>query len=178
LADNWFRENDLHIHLPHGAIPKDGPSAGVSLATAIVSLISGQKVRPEVAMTGEITLRGLVLPIGGVKEKLLAAKRAGITTVLIPEGNLAEVQQLSPSVTQGLEIVAVSTMDEVLERALTVPEGFFESEAYKPALGSDLTMEAWTAALKYRSLKQLNTKIIPNEDHNHLTRPPSALNVA
>jgi ATP-dependent Lon protease len=178
LADGWFKENDVHIHLPHGAIPKDGPSAGVSLATAIVSLISGQKVRPDVAMTGEITLRGLVLPIGGVKEKLLAAKRAGITTVLIPEGNLAEVEQLSGSVTAGLEIVPVSTMDEVLERALTVPEGFFESEAYMPTLEADKTTAAWTAALKYRSLKQLNTKIIPTGDSAHLTMEPSALNVA
>jgi ATP-dependent Lon protease len=176
--DGWFKENDVHIHLPHGAIPKDGPSAGVSLATAIVSLISGQKVRPDVAMTGEITLRGLVLPIGGVKEKLLAAKRAGIATVLIPEGNLAEVQQLSHSVTQDLKIIPVSTMDEVLEKALTVPEDYFESEAFNPSKApADKPEDAWTAALRYRASK-LNTKIIPRDEASHLTADPSALNVA
>ncbi|MDR2367645.1 MAG: endopeptidase La [Deltaproteobacteria bacterium] len=174
LRESWFKENDVHIHLPHGAIPKDGPSAGVSLTTAIVSLISGQKVRPDVAMTGEITLRGLVLPIGGVKEKLLAAKRAGITTVLIPEANLAEVQQLSPSVTQGLRIQTVANMDDVLERALTAPDGLFVPGAYEPPSLNGDTIDAWTAALKHREAT-LKTKILPRDE----ARPePSKLNVA
>ncbi|MDR0620454.1 MAG: endopeptidase La [Deltaproteobacteria bacterium] len=177
LRDGWFKENDVHIHLPHGAIPKDGPSAGVSLATAIVSLISGQKVRPDVAMTGEITLRGLVLPIGGVKEKLLAAKRAGLTTVLIPEGNLTEVQQLSPSVTQGLNVVAVATMDDVLERALMVPEGALECEAINALPIDDLGFAAWTAALKFREAN-LATKILPMDDTGRLNTCASQLSVA
>ncbi|MDR1049642.1 MAG: endopeptidase La [Deltaproteobacteria bacterium] len=132
LRGRWFQENDVHIHLPHGAVPKDGPSAGVALATAVVSLVSGQKVRPEVAMTGEITLRGLVLPVGGLRDKLLAAGRAGLTTVLIPADNVPDLRALGPKVTAGLEIVPVSTLDEVLERALLAPEGLIESAAYSP----------------------------------------------
>jgi ATP-dependent Lon protease len=177
LYDGWFRENDVHIHLPHGAIPKDGPSAGVSLATAIVSLISGQKVRPEVAMTGEITLRGLVLPIGGVKEKLLAAKRAGLTTVLIPEGNLVDLQQLNPAVTDCLKIVPVSTMDEVLEQALLPPEGLFESEVYNLSSSAEKPLTAWTAALKFRASK-LSTRIVPLNGTTSVQTESSNLNAA
>ncbi|MGL4208848.1 MAG: endopeptidase La, partial [Candidatus Adiutrix sp.] len=114
LDPDWFKNHDIHVHVPQGAIPKDGPSAGVTLGTAIVSLATGQKVRPEVAMTGEISLRGLVLPVGGVREKLLAAKRAGLTKVLIPHKNQIDLADLPKEMFEGLEIVAVTTMKEVL----------------------------------------------------------------
>lgn len=113
-----FDKRDIHVHLPEGATPKDGPSAGIGLATAIVSVMTGIPVRNDVAMTGEITLRGRVLPIGGLKEKLLAALRGGIKTVLIPEENVRDLVEIPDIVKQGMEIVPVSRMDQVIERAL------------------------------------------------------------
>ncbi|HTO28270.1 MAG TPA: endopeptidase La, partial [Devosia sp.] len=113
-----FDTRDIHVHLPEGATPKDGPSAGIGLATAIVSVMTGIPVRNDVAMTGEITLRGRVLPIGGLKEKLLAALRGGIKTVLIPEENVRDLAEIPDIVKEGMEIVPVSRMDEVIERAL------------------------------------------------------------
>ena len=118
IAEDFFKEHDVHIHIPEGAVPKDGPSAGVTMATAMFSAITGKKVRSDVAMTGEITLRGRVLPIGGLKEKLLAAKNAGIKTVLVPEENEPDVEEISSEITKGLEIVFVSHMEEVLKLAL------------------------------------------------------------
>jgi ATP-dependent Lon protease len=114
-----FDKRDIHVHVPEGATPKDGPSAGVAMVTAIVSVMSGISVRRDVAMTGEITLRGRVLPIGGLKEKLLAALRGGIKTVLIPEENAKDLVEIPDSVKSGLEIIPVSRMDEVLTHALT-----------------------------------------------------------
>jgi ATP-dependent Lon protease len=114
-----FERRDIHVHVPEGATPKDGPSAGVAMVTAIVSVMTGIPVRRDVAMTGEITLRGRVLPIGGLKEKLLAALRGGMKTVLIPEENAKDLVDLPDTVKNGLEIVPVSRMDEVLARALT-----------------------------------------------------------
>ena len=113
-----FDTRDIHVHLPEGATPKDGPSAGIGLATAIVSVMTGIAVRNDVAMTGEITLRGRVLPIGGLKEKLLAALRGGIKTVLIPEENVRDLAEIPDIVKDGMEIVPVSRMDQVIERAL------------------------------------------------------------
>jgi ATP-dependent Lon protease len=113
-----FDKRDIHVHVPEGATPKDGPSAGVAMVTGIVSVMTGIPVRRDVAMTGEITLRGRVLPIGGLKEKLLAALRGGIKTVLIPEENAKDLVDIPDSVKSGLEIVPVSRMDEVLARAL------------------------------------------------------------
>ena len=114
-----FDERDIHVHVPEGATPKDGPSAGVAMAAAIVSVMTGIPVRRDVAMTGEITLRGRVWPIAGLKEKLLAALRGGIKTVLIPEENAKDLVEISESIKSGLEIVPVSRMDEVLARAMT-----------------------------------------------------------
>jgi ATP-dependent Lon protease len=114
-----FDKRDIHVHVPEGATPKDGPSAGVAMVTAIVSVMTGIPVRRDLAMTGEITLRGRVLPIGGLKEKLLAASRGGMKTVLIPEENAKDLVEISETIKKGLEIVPVSRMDEVLERALT-----------------------------------------------------------
>ena len=113
-----FDKRDIHVHVPEGATPKDGPSAGIGMATAIVSVMTGIPVRHDVAMTGEITLRGRVLPIGGLKEKLLAALRGGITKVLIPEENVRDLKDIPDNVKEGLEIVPVSRMGEVLEHAL------------------------------------------------------------
>ncbi|MBQ9983686.1 MAG: endopeptidase La, partial [Lachnospiraceae bacterium] len=118
VSEDFFEKHDIHIHIPEGATPKDGPSAGITMATAMLSAITGKKVRADVAMTGEITLRGRVLPIGGLKEKLLAAKNAGVKTVLIPEKNMRDVEDISTEITKGLEIIPVSHMTEVLEQAL------------------------------------------------------------
>ena len=123
IAEDFFKEHDVHIHIPEGAVPKDGPSAGITMATAMFSAITGRKVRSDVAMTGEITLRGRVLPIGGLKEKLLAAKSAGIKTVLVPKENEPDVEEISSEITRGLEIVFVSQMEEVLKLALVKRRG-------------------------------------------------------
>lgn len=119
IAEDFFEKHDIHVHIPEGAVPKDGPSAGITMATAMLSAVTGKKVRADLAMTGEITLRGRVLPIGGLKEKLLAAKNAGIQTVLVPKENIADVEELSSEITKGLEIIPVETMEEVLKKALT-----------------------------------------------------------
>ena len=118
LPEKFHKELDIHVHLPEGATPKDGPSAGITMTLAIVSALTGKKVRSDIAMTGEITLRGRVLPIGGLKEKLLAALRYGVKEVLIPEGNKKDIQELPDIVKEGLLITPVKTMEEVLEKAL------------------------------------------------------------
>lgn len=118
IDEKFFKEHDVHIHIPEGATPKDGPSAGITMATAMLSAITEKKVRADIAMTGEITLRGRVLPIGGLKEKLLAAKNAGIKTVLVPKENEIDVEEISAEITKGLEILTVSYMSEVLKHAL------------------------------------------------------------
>lgn len=118
VDDKYFTEHDIHIHIPEGAVPKDGPSAGITMATAILSAVADRKIHANLAMTGEVTLRGRVLPIGGLKEKLLAAGKAGITKVLVPEENRRDVDELSSEITKGLEIVFVSSMAEVVEQAL------------------------------------------------------------
>lgn len=122
ISENFFKEHDVHIHIPEGAVPKDGPSAGITMATAILSAVTGKKVRADVAMTGEITLRGRVLPIGGLKEKLLAAKSAGIRTVIVPKENMPDIGEISSEITKGLNIVPVSQMNEVLKTALVKPK--------------------------------------------------------
>src|SRR5215203_2671152 len=132
-----FDRRDIHVHVPEGATPKDGPSAGVGMVTAIVSTMTGIPVRKDVAMTGEITLRGRILPIGGLKEKLLAALRGGITTVLIPEDNRKDLVELPANIKGGLEIIPVSRMDEVFKVALTrVPDPIQWDETAKPVTTS------------------------------------------
>ncbi len=119
LIDSGFHENsDIHIHVPEGATPKDGPSAGITMATALISALTGRKVKREVGMTGEITLRGRVLPIGGLKEKSMSAHRAGLKTVIIPKDNEKDLEDIPESVREDLEFILVSHLDEVLIHAL------------------------------------------------------------
>ena len=129
-----FERTDVHIHVPDGATPKDGPSAGAAMATAIVSVLTGIPIRKEIAMTGEVTLRGRVTAIGGLKEKLLAALRSGVKTVLIPSENEKDLADIPANVKDALEIIPVSTMDEVLSKALVrQPTAIEWSEADQPA---------------------------------------------
>ena len=118
IDKDFFSEHDIHIHIPEGAVPKDGPSAGITMATAVLSAVIKQPVHADVAMTGEITLRGRVLPIGGLKEKLLAAKMAGMKTVCVPAKNEKDLEEISEEIKDGLEIVLVEKLDQVLKVAL------------------------------------------------------------
>src|SRR4029077_19801266 len=118
IPEEFYQKNDIHVHLPEGATPKDGPSAGIGICTAMVSVLTGIPVRADVAMTGEITLRGEVLAIGGLKEKLLAAHRGGIKTVMIPEEKVKDLVEIPDNVKNKLEIIPVKWIDKVLEIAL------------------------------------------------------------
>ena len=118
IDPDFYTKNDIHIHLPEGAVPKDGPSAGITMALAVLSALTNIPVRNNVAMTGEITLRGRVLAVGGIKEKLLAAHRAGITKVLLPKECEADLEEIPQNVKEQMEFVLVEHMDEVLEHAL------------------------------------------------------------
>ena len=143
-----FAKTDLHVHVPEGATPKDGPSAGVAMVTSIVSAVTGIEVRRDIAMTGEITLRGRVLPIGGLKEKLLAALRGGLKTVLIPKDNEKDLAEIPDNVKEGLQIIPVGMVDEVLSEALVreplptaissgTPEDAASVSIAEPGAGSD-----------------------------------------
>ncbi len=136
IKDNYFKNNDLHVHVPAGAIPKDGPSAGVTMATALISALTRRPILSTVAMTGEITLRGNVLPVGGIKEKVLAVRRAKITKVLIPEKNKKDLSEIPPNYIEGLKIVCVSTMKEVLFHALVPTKGSRDKASSSSKLGS------------------------------------------
>ena len=119
LDDGWFAGHDVHLHVPAGAVPKDGPSAGITMATALMSLVSGRPVRDDLAMTGELTLTGQVLPIGGLKEKALAAQRAGIRRVLAPRRNEADLEDIPEPLRAKMEFVWVGEVGEVFEAALS-----------------------------------------------------------
>jgi ATP-dependent Lon protease len=118
IDENFHEKHDIHIHVPEGAVPKDGPSAGITMATALISALTGRPVRKEVGMTGEITLRGRVLPIGGLKEKTLSAHRAGLTKIIMPKDNEKDIEDIPESVRNDLTFVPVSHLDEVLQHAL------------------------------------------------------------
>lgn len=143
LKPSLFENKDIHVHVPEGAIPKDGPSAGITMCTAIVSALTGIAVRKDVAMTGEVTLRGNVLPIGGLKEKLLAAQRGGIKTVIIPDDNEKDLAEIPKNVKDSVEIIPVKHVDEVLKIALVKapePIQWFEDDSNVPAVKSDLSI--------------------------------------
>jgi ATP-dependent Lon protease len=122
LDPNFYQKTEIHIHLPEGAVPKDGPSAGITLATALVSALCKVPVRNDLAMTGEITLRGRVLPISGLKEKALAAQRGGIKIILMPKENEKDIQDIPPQVLKNISLVQVDHMDDVLKRALVLDD--------------------------------------------------------
>jgi ATP-dependent Lon protease len=129
-----FETIDIHVHVPEGATPKDGPSAGIAMVTSIVSVLTGIPVRRDVAMTGEVTLRGNVLPIGGLKEKLLAALRGGITTVMIPADNVKDLREIPDNVKNGLELIPVANVTDVLRTALVrMPEPIAWDESAEAA---------------------------------------------
>ena len=123
IDEKFYRKYDIHIHIPEGAIPKDGPSAGISMCTSLVSALAKRPVYRDIAMTGEITLRGRVLPIGGLKEKIIAAHRGGIKKVLIPKENEKDLKDVPKSISNQLEIVSVEHMDEVLSHSMALDEG-------------------------------------------------------
>ncbi len=123
IAEDFYKNTDIHIHVPAGAIPKDGPSAGVTMLTALTSLLTGRKVKKDLAMTGEITLRGAVLPIGGIKEKVLAAYRAGIKTIILPEWNRKDMEDVPANIQKAIKFHFVNDMMEVLKLALEEAEG-------------------------------------------------------
>ena len=118
ISPDFYKTKDIHIHVPEGAVPKDGPSAGITMTTAVLSAITKKKVHGDLAMTGEVTIRGEVLPIGGLKEKLLAAKRLGIRKVLVPKFNAKDVREFHEEITDGLEIVYVKDMNQVIKEAM------------------------------------------------------------
>jgi ATP-dependent Lon protease len=150
IKDEVFEKKDIHVHVPDGATPKDGPSAGAAMTTTIVSALTGIPVRADVAMTGEITLRGEVTAIGGLKEKLLAALRGGIKTVIIPEENIKDLAEIPDNVKEGLEIVPVKWIDRVLEIALErYPSPLVEENA--PAEVPAVVPAAAPAAVRTRS---------------------------
>ena len=145
LPADLFKKHDLHVHVPAGAIPKDGPSAGVTMATAILSAIRKQPVRSDVAMTGEITLSGAVLPVGGIREKVLAARRYGITTFILPERNAVDIPELPEEVRADMTFVPVRTIDEVLALALPPSEAPPPADdAAQPVAVADATEPAAT----------------------------------
>jgi ATP-dependent Lon protease len=123
MDNDFYKKTDLHIHIPEGAIPKDGPSAGISMCTSIVSALTRRPVHSDIAMTGEITLRGRILPIGGLKEKILAAHRGRIKKVIIPRENEKDLKEIPQSVLKEIEIIMVEHMDEVLSHALILAQG-------------------------------------------------------
>jgi len=136
IAQDFYKTKDVHIHFPEGAIPKDGPSAGITIAVAMVSALTGAPVRRDLAMTGEITLRGRVLPIGGLKEKTMAALRSGIHTVVIPAENERDLEEIDPTVRRALQIILVDHMDTVLDTALCLPEEKGTGGAKPPVPGN------------------------------------------
>jgi ATP-dependent Lon protease len=146
IPKDFYRRLDLHIHVPEGAIPKDGPSAGITMATSIVSALTQIPVRCDIAMTGEITLRGKVLPIGGVKEKMLAAHRAGIKTIVLPKDNQKDLTDIPANIKEEFTVHFVESMDEVLKIALTrAPLPLLEEtvgdEKFQPGIGKDTDLQ-------------------------------------
>ncbi len=147
IRPEFYKDRDIHVHFPEGAVPKDGPSAGIAVTTAMLSALTGRKVRWDVAMTGEVTLRGRVLAIGGLREKTMAALRSGIRTVLIPRDNVRDLEEIDQTVRAALRFVPVSTVDEVFAAALC-PEETVREEPAVPAFSVKPREQASDAALR------------------------------
>ncbi len=162
LEQSFFEKSDFHLHIPAGAQPKDGPSAGVTMATAIVSLVSGRPVRSDVGMTGEITLRGQVLPVGGIKEKILAAHRSGLKTVILPKRNQADLEDLPAEVRDAIQFVFVETVDEVLEAALEPNAVASEAES-KPEKKKSRAQASAKAPTQPKTRSKTDPDGVPNE---------------
>lgn len=161
VASNFHKKYDVHVHVPEGATPKDGPSAGIAMCTALVSLFTNIPVKKNVAMTGEITLRGKVLPIGGLKEKLLAAKRSGITTVIIPEDNLRDLKEIPENIYQSLQIHAVNWIEQVLDVALeSVPKPLNLHKKKKSQLNDNNILNKKNLSISVRKNRRKNTESI------------------
>ena len=128
IPENFYKEKDIHIHIPEGATPKDGPSAGVTMCTSMLSALTGIPVRKDLAMTGEITLRGNVLPVGGIKEKVIAAHRAGVKRVLLPEKNMEDLDELPANVRNSLSFKGIKDIDQVFEEALVKDKSVTDSK--------------------------------------------------
>ena len=140
INPDFYTENDIHIHAPEGAVPKDGPSAGVTMATALVSALSGIPVKSDVAMTGEITLHGKVLPIGGLKEKTMAAYKADIKTVIIPVDNKSDLEEADDTVKSSLNFIYAETIEQVLNNALVMPDNITETAEKTAETSEDVTV--------------------------------------
>lgn len=141
IDPDFYKNRDIHVHFPEGAVPKDGPSAGIAMATAMLSVLTDRKIKAGIAMTGEITLRGRVLPIGGLKEKTLAAKRYGIRTVLIPQDNVRDLEEIDQTVRAALRFVPVETVDQVFDEVFCR-----EAEKKAEAIPAFLPVESGTEA--------------------------------
>ena len=150
IESDFYKTKDIHVHFPEGAVPKDGPSAGIAVTTAMLSALTGQRIQAGSAMTGEVTLRGRVLAIGGLKEKTMAAKRNGIRTVLIPKDNLRDLAEIDPVVREALRFVPAETVDTVLEEALC-PAGAAEE---RPAAPQEPIITAFVPMEKEAPLRQ------------------------
>jgi ATP-dependent Lon protease len=151
LEEDFFEKSDIHLHVPAGAQPKDGPSAGVAMATALVSLISGHPVREDVGMTGEITLRGQVMPIGGVKEKVLAAHRSGLKMVILPARNEADLEDIPDEVRKEMQFVFAETVDNVFDAALEPEQLKLSEEAVVDSLTASSTVVSSTSLQEDRN---------------------------
>ena len=156
LDPEFFNKADIHLHIPAGAIPKDGPSAGITMATALASLLTERPVRPKLCMTGEITLRGKVLPVGGIKEKVLAAQRFGLETVILPRRNEADLDDVPETVREKMKFILVDTVDEVMAAALTPAPG-----AEEPKAASEKQEKAEKSAAKPKRAPRKDPEELP-----------------
>jgi ATP-dependent Lon protease len=177
LPETLFERRDIHVHLPAGAIPKDGPSAGVTMAVAMISALTDRAIRRDVAMTGEITLRGRVMPVGGVKEKALAAYRAGVTTVILPRRNLRDLDDVAPDIHERMTFVPVDTMDDVLALALLPAQSSLPGPLSREARGSQ-SRTSLPGPLSHEERGNSTGRVVVSRTPTRVARPRSRRAVA